>query len=132
MVIRHPALSPSVAVKEYVAMHERLERSRDDYIVAEFAQVISDFGAVIEMVNGRYGSRFQTYGRTAENELSTRQLIEAMDLADSGRRIVDEMKVARPSTVRAARKAEAIERVWGTPGLDRAVEIYNHLRGGMD
>ena len=49
-------------------LYEKVLEVRDQVIIAEFSQVISDFGEVIRRVNQRYGTHFRLYRNSDEND----------------------------------------------------------------
>lgn len=109
MVIRDPALSLAQVLKAYARFHEELAPVREAVVVADFEEVISDFGAVIHRLNERYGTTFREYRHSDANEAAVRGIVEEMDREDTGAAEVDERSVARPSATRDALKAELLE-----------------------
>ncbi|MBC7251930.1 MAG: hypothetical protein H5T62_16835, partial [Anaerolineae bacterium] len=62
--------------------------------------VISDFGAIIEKVNRKFGTNFKPFVHTDENVVQVMRIVEEMDRADQRKATVTETTVARPSQIR--------------------------------
>jgi hypothetical protein len=78
---------------------------RDRFVVGLFDEVTSDFGAVVDRVNRRFGTSFRRFEPTPENEARAFRLVEEMNRLESGGE-VRETHVGRPSAERAGRKEE--------------------------
>jgi hypothetical protein len=66
-VIHTPSLTPAASLRGYVRFHEPLLPHRDGFVVATFDQVVSDFGAVIERLNARFGTTFRPFEHRPEH-----------------------------------------------------------------
>lgn len=75
-VVREPHVSMRQALRSYVRFYRRLRPYRDDFVVATFAEVTSDFGAVIGRVNARFGTSFAVFAHTEANVNRCFELIE--------------------------------------------------------
>jgi hypothetical protein len=136
VTIRSPHVSLEQALEAYIRFYEPLAPYRDRCMVVPFEEVTSDFGAVIERLNGRCGTSFAPFQHTDENVRAVYALIEEkashpawepaihayvsgriskaeLDAARNGHRAdlaaVPEHRVARPSAERKARAAEVHE-----------------------
>ncbi len=87
----------------------------DGCVVAEFGDVIGDFGRVTERTNRRYGTSFTPFEHTEENVTRCFARIEAQNRARAGGTLVAESAVARPSEERARAAQEARARVEALP-----------------
>jgi hypothetical protein len=105
-VIRNPHLSIRQALRGYLRFYEPLLPYRDRFVVGTFDEVISDFGAVIRLVNDRFGTTFLEFEHTAEN---VARCFAAID-QDYRNRLPEgevlERQVARPSEWRERAKGE--------------------------
>ncbi len=106
LIIRQPYLSLKNAFRGYIRFHKRLEKYRDNIIVAPFNQVITDFGKIIRAVNVRFQTSFIPFKPTAENTIKSFSLIEQMDKEDTGANSISERTVARPSWKREQMKEQ--------------------------
>lgn len=86
----------SFLVDAYLSYYERVEPLLDDVVLADFTEVIKDFGAVIARCNDKFGTDFTVYERTDENEAEVRDLID-MWSAQAIKPDELEMKTSRPS-----------------------------------
>jgi hypothetical protein len=67
LVIRRPYLSVRDALEAYVRMYGPLLEYHDSFVVADFAEVTSDLGQVIQRVNRRFDTRFEPFLHTEAN-----------------------------------------------------------------
>jgi hypothetical protein len=100
LLIAAPHTGFASAIKEYNHHHRLLLGLRDDFVIGTFDQVTTDFGAVTDRVNERFGTSFRRFEPTEED---TEAVFEAIE--ENHRRLHGgtENVVPRPS---AARKAE--------------------------
>ena len=126
LLVRRPALTASQAFRAYLDFYRRIRPVAGDYVTAGFEEVTTDFGAVIERLNARFGTSFSAF---ETNEVTIRrctELVEQMDRADTGGVDVDESTVARPSQARNALKKEkqsALDDV-GADLIEAANRVY--------
>jgi hypothetical protein len=104
-LVRRPTLTPHDAVLEYLDFYRTAWPARHGFVVGPFDQVTSDFGAVLDRVNARFGTTFHPYEPTPENEERAFRLVEEMNRRETGGEVVESL-VGRPSTERARRKEE--------------------------
>ncbi len=67
LLVRYPYVEPRRVLQEYVRFYRRIFPLRDHFVVAEFGEVVSDYGAVIRRVNQRFATSFTPFVHTAEN-----------------------------------------------------------------
>lgn len=103
-LVRRSTLTPDDAVLEYLDFYRTCWRARDGFVVGLFEQVVSDFGAVIDAVNARFGTTFVRYDPTPENEAATFEVVEEMNRLECRGELV-ETHVGRPSEERRVNKA---------------------------
>lgn len=126
-LIRRSALTPADALLEYADFYGTAWRARDSFVVGLFDVVVSDFGAVIDAVNARFGTAFARYEATPENEAVAFVLVEQMNRLECRGDLV-ETHVGRPSTERNRRKAELsgqLDSAQLRPRLQRAEDLYH-------
>ncbi len=104
-LVRRPTLTPYDALLEYLDFYRTTWPAREGFVVGLFDRVTSDFGAVLDEVNERFGTSFLRFEPTPENEARAFELVEQMNRLESGGTVV-ETHVGRPSGERAGRKAE--------------------------
>jgi hypothetical protein len=107
-LVRRPSLTPYDALVEYLDFYRTTWPARDGFVVAPFDRVTSDFGAVLERVNERFGTSFERYEPTPENEARAFELVEEMNRLETGGEVVESL-VGRPSSERSLRKEELRE-----------------------
>lgn len=123
-VIHTPGLTPALSLRGYVRFHEPLLPYRDRFVVGLFEEVVSDFGAVIERVNARFGTAFRPFEHRAEHlaridreieedyrsrARSPEELARTVPLPSEERRLLKERLRAayRDTPERLRRRAEA-------------------------
>ena len=149
-VIREPGVTIRDALFSYARFYERLQPYRSRYVVADFEEVTSDFGAVIRRVNDRFGTSYAVFEHTDENlercmnlmrkrpthsaivlgfesgTVTLDEVLRADIRPDPARREVEDAWV--PSPDRKQVKSELAER-WADPRLDaarrRAYQAYH-------
>jgi hypothetical protein len=104
-LVRRPTLTPYDALVEYLDFYRTAWPARHGFVVAPFDLVTSDFGAVLDQVNARFGTSFQRYEPTPENEARAFRLVEEMNRLETGGEVVESL-VGRPSSERSRRKEE--------------------------
>jgi hypothetical protein len=134
LAIRAPSLDLRIALRQYARFYERILPFRDDFVLAPFQLVVSNFGAVIEQVNRRFGSRFEPFAHDEANVRRCFELIEQRNQALFGRgnRII-ETSVARPSPVRERPGSELRAELEGPTLAEarrRALGIYRRYMDG--
>jgi hypothetical protein len=133
LVIRLPHLSLRQALRSYVRFYRPLYPYRDRLVLADFSDLVQDFGAVIRRVNQRFGTDFAEYEHT---EASVRRSMEAIDESDrssfGGGELLERSR-ARPTPSREGLKEELRPRYRSAP-LDRirgrATDLYRGLTDG--
>ncbi len=98
-------VSAKRALSAWVRYHERILPYRDRLEIADFDAVIRDVGEAIRRVNEKFGTRFDEFEHTAENEARVFQMIENLNRArfDPGSEEAARI-LARPSADREAKK----------------------------
>jgi hypothetical protein len=130
-LVRRPTLTPHDAVLEYLDFYRTAWPARHGFVVGPFDRVTSDFGAVLDQVNARFGTSFRPYEPTPENEARAFQLVEEMNRLETGGDVVESL-VGRPSTERSRRKEELralLERPRTAEKLREAEELHERYVG---
>lgn len=108
------AYAPRRVLKSYQRFYKRVLPLAGEVVIADFEEVISDFGSVIERCNEKFGTTFTRYLRTEESEQAVRKAIDRIARQDSPEAF--ESKVSRPS----AHRTSAEEIAAGLKPRDRA------------
>jgi hypothetical protein len=126
-LVRRPTLTPDDALLEYLDFYRTAWPARDGFVVAPFDLVVSDFGAVIDRVNERFGTGFARFERDPASERAAVELVEEMNRLECRGEVV-ESHVGRPSAEREQHK-EAVRRRMEHPRtralLDRADRVFS-------
>jgi hypothetical protein len=102
-VIRDPRISIYEAMKHYVSFYEKVAGYRSAFVVGSFEEVIQDYGAVLERVNAKFGTRFSLFDHSKDNVEGVFSDIEERHRTRRGGGL-DEKQIARPSAIKATMK----------------------------
>lgn len=129
LVIREPRISLPQAFRHYISFYETVAAcDGDGYVLGPFEELVSDYGAVLERVNERFGTWFRPFEHTEENVKAIFASIESAHRAKRNK--VVEEKIARPSSAKEERKAALREELKddGVSALaERAESAYGRL-----
>jgi hypothetical protein len=78
-ILKKPFISAEDGYKDYIAYYRDIAPYRAHYVVASFDEVTTDFGEVIDRLNQRFGTHFERFDHTAENQRDVFSLIERND-----------------------------------------------------
>ena len=112
----------------YISYYQRVVPLLDRVVLADFAEVVSDFGAVIERCNATFGTSFVRYVKTDEDEAAINAKIDEIMAATTPEEQI-EAKAPRP----AASRRSADEMLAGLDPeagrlLAEAEQLYARLR----
>jgi FkbM family methyltransferase len=124
MVQFEPESSITGVLDSYRAFYDDLEPVLADLVVADFADVVADFGAVVRRINERFGTSFVPYAKTKDNDHAVFTEVERFSARYFGKDRF-ETKVSRPSGQRFG-AGEFLSRLSDAQRvlLDRATATY--------
>ena len=149
-LVREPDVALPDALFAYVRFHECLRPYRKAMVVADFAEVTTDFGAVTRRVNQRFGTSLAEFVHTPESEAECFAMIElrgrllpellgfesGVVSREDARRFAASVEVGElrdawvPSTERRAAK-QRLRAQWADPRLaalrSRAADVYREF-----
>jgi hypothetical protein len=124
-----PHLTPKRALREYVAYCRAILPLVDDLVLADFEEITSDFGPVIERVNRRFGSDFSVFEATPANvEAVTASMDRDWEQNHAGRG--RDSWQPRPDSTKEERKQASrslVEEPDLAPLVDEAGAVYRAL-----
>lgn len=91
---------------DYLDFYSRTERHLGRVVVAEFRDVLGDFGAVMQRLNAHFGSDFPPYKASPENDARIRQLLQDNDRRYA--RAGEGLRGSLPNAAKEAAKAEIV------------------------
>lgn len=100
LLVREHYLTVRQAINWYVGFYQSLVPYINDMVIADFSEVITDYGSVISKFNHFYGTKFSVFEHTEQNVQECFRKIEDIDRKTSQRSSVTETGVARPSDKR--------------------------------
>ncbi len=110
----------------YLDFHRALRPFAGGVFVAEFEEVTSRFGQVIERFNQRFGTEYAAIGQDSEEEAKCFSLIEKESVREQAK-AVNELRVCRPSPHRSKIKPGLLAHLRGSPALRSKLEQANEL-----
>jgi hypothetical protein len=129
-LLRKPQLSMTVTARVYRQFHADLLALSPGFVVADFDQVTTDFGAVIRRLNARYGTGFAEFEHTPDNVERCFQQIDRHSRTRTGGELVAQV-VARPSDAKhepATALRERYRSQLASSDRARMEELYTHYR----
>ncbi len=123
LVVKYPFLRPRDVLRGYLGYYRRCLDYSDAFVVAPFAQVITDFGSVIDALNGRFGTSFARFQHTEENVRQVYRLMDARNPALKGKF----RGSYRPDSDKERAKAE-VDLAGSEKLLARCREVYESVR----
>jgi hypothetical protein len=75
-VIREPYVSIRQALTAYIALYERLQPWHDRVLVADFREITTDMGAVIDRINAKFDTTFTPFTHTPDRVAECFAIIE--------------------------------------------------------
>ena len=131
--IRTPAGKLDQSLRDWISFYECIEPYQDRYVLAEFDDIIEDFGVVIDRINSKFGTRFGRFTHSKESRDEVFRRIESWNSQKHGE--VDEKTIAIPSPARQEQKMKLLrelEKEKYSDLLESAGEIHEALiSGGM-
>lgn len=131
VLIRNPYLGVRQMIGCYNRFHRSLLPEKGRMVIADFDEVTTRFGDVVDRLNRHYGMYFQHFDHSPENVDYCFGIIEEMDRQDRGHTKVSEEHVARPSEARRDERAAVLTRIQEPshgPALAVAEELYRTFR----
>ncbi len=126
--IREPRISFRQAMTHYIWFHERIAEYRHAFVVGRFEEVTRDYGAVLERVNARFGTRFAPFEHSKGNVEDAFAQIEKVHRARRNR--LNEEQIARPSAVKAEMK-DVLRSGLEAPEVERLTTYAEALYRGL-
>lgn len=127
LLIRQPKYEPLTLFKGYYYLYHGLLK-HDGYIVAEFKDVLNNYGNLIAKVNLKFAANFNLYVKNEENEERIKQIIHAQeDLIDAGNPL---QRVAYPNDEKKNSVKEIKKNLHSTvykKWSDKCIDVYNEM-----
>lgn len=129
------SITAEQALHSWIRFHERIMPWSYGYVTATFAQVTTDFGAVMQKLNERFDTSFGIFEHTPENVKKCFGTIESNYRQRLGNGEIVESSVARPSRERDDQKSSILAELNAdklAPPLERARQIYTKFAAWAD
>lgn len=130
--IRTPSTRLDQSIRDWISFYRCLLPYRNCFVIAEFSEVVSDFGEVVGRINLKYGTEFKRFEHTSGNTDRIFSRIERWNASLHGK--VRESIISRPSAERDGMKAELLNELEGSRYsklLRKADSIYRcYISGG--
>ena len=119
----------SSALAAYRRYYERIVEVLPDVVLADFREVIADFGAVIRACNERFGTSFEPYVRTPEAEEVVMEAVSAVAADHSPERFATRVRRALCRPPHRRRGGRGARRPRPSPAHARQGAPPRHPRG---
>lgn len=117
------------ALRHYVSFYKTVAEHLDRCVMAPFKEVITDYGAVIERVNERFGTDFSAFDHSEENVGKVFSRIEERHRARNGGTVF-ETRIARPSPAKQEARGRVMPELEAPEQrglLEEATAVYDYL-----
>lgn len=130
LVLRYPFLSIADGFKLYIAFHKSALKFTSIIQFVSFNTLTTDFSKVVNTLNKRFNTSFNSTPITPQIENKIIQRVEEMDRSDNSSDSINESMVARPSEYRNKLKTKITKEIKQDKYSDlslKAEEIYKKL-----
>ncbi|WP_155888825.1 hypothetical protein [Inquilinus limosus] len=101
LVVKYPFLNPRHVLQGYAGFYEKCLPYRRHFVAATFDDVTTDFGAVIDRINRRFGTCFHRFEACEEN---VRRVFQSIDERNAHEPIDPTFGSARPNSIKELAK----------------------------
>ena len=124
LLVREPGLSPDDVLGRYQRFHRYVQQHRDDFVLARFSTVSTDFGAVIVAVNERFGLSLRGFEHTADN---VQQVFDRIDRISEQTGDASPHRSGRPHPGRRRALVDAQADLAAHRALRPCLDLYREL-----
>ena len=97
-------MTPKRGLSDYIHFYSNVYPYRESFVIGLFDEVTTDFGKVIDKVNTRFSTHFNTFNHNEPNEEKVFRKIEEMKISAPYEN--KEEAISRPSEHKEKRKEE--------------------------
>ena len=133
LAIFRPHASIDQCIREYIRFYRPLIPFRNKVVAVKFNDVVSDFGACIDVLNNKLGLSFDVFIHSEENVKACFSLVDSDWRGKNASGELPVRRVGRPSKERRKIKGElmaVLNEGRYVKGLSEAVSVYNSILGG--
>ncbi len=123
-VLLHGGISIREALRDYIHFYKSIQPYNKGYVVADFRIVTTDFGSVIQKINQKFDTSFQT---VVHDEALTASVFARIDKQNRNRYSGDVRLLSRPSSVKDELKQKLNKELLGRTNqrlLKKATKMY--------
>jgi len=120
-VIREDNVTLSLAINRYISYYKTVNKLHNSFIIAEFDDIVNNYGDVIAKINKRFNTHFSLFEHTKDNIDKTFQKVESMEREHASGEL-SESKVGRPSKERSHEKARLAKQLDKTQYINQLHE----------
>jgi len=119
LLVMYPGDSRAL-LNRYFKFYSAVEKVKNQVVIADFSEVVDDFGAVIKKINAKFSTSYGVFEHSDRNVTNVFKEIERINDDFSGGK---ESHVSRPSKHRKNIPLEELDEY----SLARAASLYNRL-----
>jgi hypothetical protein len=105
LLLRERDENPNQVVSRYIEFYESVAKVVDSVVLAEFTEVVNDFGAIVCDLNLKFGREFQI---PLQNSEVNSRVFDVLSKINSDREGKDPLTIAVPSSEKEAKKSEIV------------------------
>lgn len=127
LMIRQPKYDPAVLFEGYYFFYNSLKIS-NAFILAPFDKLIDNYGQIIQKVNDKFGTTFDLYQKSIENEEKVKRIVQTQDELKNAKDY--DQRVAYPNAERKKMKKDILDTLKNSfyaEKLQKCNEIYEYL-----
>jgi len=132
MVLRNPHVPTTTYLKTYIIFHSVIRQYFNSIIIADFNQIITDFGSIVAATNRKYGTSFAPFHHSEENVQEVFRRIEQINNSKNDGRL---LMIAKPTEVKERIKPKVRAEMAKNSLFSKAETIYFSLvcqKGGAN
>jgi hypothetical protein len=124
LVTRHPEIGIGQALKRYLQFYKTSARLSASLLIADFKDIISNYGLVIQRLNQKFGTDFGCYQNLPETDAKIFAILDQLNLKDSEGKA---NMVARPSALKTQLLNARRKEVSAHPLLPEAMSLHRSI-----
>lgn len=127
LLVRHPETSISWAVNRYIQFYTAVKKLGENCLIVNYEDAIHDMGAVVELINKRFGSNFDV---PVHDEAMVKNVFSEIESINQRIYQGKESHIGRPSNERK-KIAQNIDFTGYEKEIRCATELYESIKKGL-
>ncbi len=124
LVTRHPEISPTQALQQYVDFYECIRAHKDEVVIANFTSITRDYAKVMAALNYKYQKNYLPYQNSPTADKAIFAEIDRLNLDNEHGKT---NQLARPSEEKRADLDKARTLIEANPLASQAIGIFKAI-----